>query len=300
MARWFYESVGLLAERAIRLGIRLGGRKVARADAPWLDCPLGPPGRIGEGFYERLAAREGLELRRGEPAAGLLPTFADLRGPHFDPDTVRPEVRHFYEHTSLYELEAWSETSWLGRPLLWLLVTLVSRRMDQLNFPVSPLETSRGMSSEILHLAKAGDGRVAFTGWLRKLAGTGRVVYAGFYSVGRPGGHPGNCVKVTFPVPRGSAVVFLRPEALPDGSFRLVSQGSGFGGPGFYRLVEAGPGHWWVRYLRTLHEFFHVWVDERGTLRTDHTVRFMGVGVLRLHYKLTRTGDGGRRAGARS
>jgi hypothetical protein len=54
--------------------------------------------------------------------------------------------------------------------------------------------------------------------------------------------------------------------------------------------VAAGPGHWWVRYLRTLHEFFHVWVDERGTLRTDHTVRFMGVSVLRLHYKLTRAG----------
>jgi hypothetical protein len=287
MSRLLSNTVGSLPESLIRVGIRASGRNVARADHPWLDCPIGPPGRIGEAFFDRLAAQEGLEVRRGSPDAGLIATFAALRGPAFDPDKIRPEVRHFYEHTALYELEAWNETSPFSRPFLWLLVKLVSHRMEQLNFPVSPLETSRGMTSEVIQLVERGSGRVAYTGWLRKLTGTGRVVYAGFYSAGRPEACAGTCVKVSFPVPHGSAVVFLRPEALPDGSLRLVSKGTGFGGPGFYRVVATGPGRWRVRYLRTLHEVFHVWVDEHGTLRTDHSVRFMGVGVLRLHYKLS-------------
>jgi hypothetical protein len=88
-------------------------------------------------------------------------------------------------------------------------------------------------------------------------------------------------------VPRGSATVFLRPEAGPDGSFRLVSRGERFGDPGFYRLVEVDPGHWQVRYLRSLIEVFAVGMDERGTLRTDHAVRFLGLPVLRLHYRIT-------------
>ena len=90
--------------------------------------------------------------------------------------------------------------------------------------------------------------------------------------------------------PYGSATVFLRPEGQPDGSFKLISSGTRFGEPGFYRMVEAGAEHWRVRYLRTLREFFHVYVDRQGTLRTDHTVRFLGLTPLRLHYKLERIG----------
>jgi hypothetical protein len=287
-AGWLSERAGQLAEALIHLGIRLCGRIVKREEAPWLECPLGPPGRIGEGLYESLAHQEGLTIRRGQSDAGLLADFHALQSPHFDPDQVRPEIRHFYEHTALYSVEVWSQASFLTRPFLWLLVTFVSRRMDQLNFPVNPLDTSRGMTSEVLQLVHEGTGRVVYTGWLRKLSGSGRVVYTGFYSEAQPGRFAGNCVKVTFPVPRGSATVFLRPEAQADGSFKLISAGSAFGEPGFYRMVEAGPEQWRVRYLRTLHEVFHVWVDEAGVLRTDHTVRFLGLTVLRLHYKLVK------------
>jgi hypothetical protein len=93
-------------------------------------------------------------------------------------------------------------------------------------------------------------------------------------------------VKVSFPLPHGSATVFLRPEAQADGSFKLISSGSGFGQPGFYRMVEVDEGHWRVRYIRTLRETFHVYVDRRGTLRTEHVVRFLGLTPLRLHYKM--------------
>jgi hypothetical protein len=142
------------------------------------------------------------------------------------------------------------------------------------------------MTSEVLPMVNPVSGRRVYTGWLRRLAAADRVIYTGLYSTERPAAWPDPCVKVSFPLPLGSATVFLRPEAQPDGSFRLISAGSRFGEPGFYRMVEADASHWKVRYLRTLRESFHVYVDGRGTLRTDHVVRFLGLTVLRLHYKL--------------
>jgi hypothetical protein len=273
-----------VAGAAIRAWLRLAGRKLPKAEVPWLSVPIGRE-LIGEEVYKELAAQQDLDV--GDDAvAGLIPDFNTLRGPDFDPDRVRAEVRDFYEKTSQYQLEAWSETSALTRVFLWLLVTLLSRRMDQLNFPLSPLDTSRGMTSRVIPLRERGSGRVLYAGWLRKLSGTGRVVYAGLYGVGMPPGARGPCVRVSFPLPRGSATVFLRPEAEADGSFKLISAGGSFGDPGFYRMLDAGDGHWHVRYLRTLRESFHVFVDAEGILRTDHRVRFMGLPVLALHYKI--------------
>ena len=81
--------------------------------------------------------------------------------------------------------------------------------------------------------------------------------------------------------------MYLRPCAYPDGTFGLVSTGAAFGKSGFYRIVEAGPDAWKVRAFTTLHEIFHVYVDEEDVLRTDHEIRFVGLTILRLHYKMT-------------
>jgi hypothetical protein len=79
---------------------------------------------------------------------------------------------------------------------------------------------------------------------------------------------------------------------LPDGSFKLISQGRRFGDSGFYRLVERGNAHYQVRYLSTLHEIFHVYVDKEGVLRTDHSIRYLGLPVMRLHYKIVGKEEG--------
>jgi hypothetical protein len=247
---------------------------------------MGPPGRIGAEFYAYLAERERLQVR-AEPGAGLLEDFGELEGEGFDPSLVRAEIHHFYEHTSDYRLDVWSEAPIPTRFFLWALTTFVSRRMDQLNFPVSSLELVGGVTSRILPMVDV-EGSRRYTGWLRRVALSGRVVYTGLYSVERPAAWPAPCVKVTFPVPRGSSTVFLRPEAQPDGSFMLISSGLRFGEPGFYRMVEVGAARWRVRYIRTLRETFHVYVDREGTLRTDHTVRFLGFTPLRLHYRMER------------
>jgi hypothetical protein len=277
--------ISFLLEGGIHIWVHITGRSIRKADAAWLSCPLGERGRIGTGIYERIARQEKLEIRR-DTGGGLIPDFSALRGPGFDPDAIRPEIRHFYEHAAQYHLEVWSDVHLIGRFCLWLLVEFISRRMDQLNFPISSLEVAKGMSSEVVQLVEPDSGRVAYTGWLRRLKSSGHVIYAGLYSITQVPGDADPCVKVTFPC-RGSANVYLCPIAHADGSFGLDSSGGTFGRSGFYRLIGAGPDRWRVRYVKTLHELFHVYVDEEGILRTDHTISFLGLTILRLHYKMS-------------
>jgi hypothetical protein len=187
-------------------------------------------------------------------------------------------------------LEVWTEVSFTGRFFLWLLVEFISRRMDQLNFPISSLEVAKGMSSEVIQLFDPNSGATEATGWLRRLKSSGNVIYAGIYSVVQVPGELDPCVKVTFPL-RGSSNVYLRPVAHADGSFGLDSSGGAFGRSGFYRIVEAGSDHWRVRNFTTLHELFRVYVDDEGVLRTDHTVSFLGLTIIRLHYKMISLAD---------
>jgi hypothetical protein len=279
-----HNAIGFCMEWFIEILVRMSGKRVRKTDAPWLECFLGKPGLIGTGIYERIAAESGLRIRAPKDA-GLISDFNSLRGPSFDPHTIRPEIRDFYEHAAQYHLEVWTEVSLTGRFFLWLLVEFISRRMDQLNFPISSLEVAKGMSSEVIQLFDPDSGATQATGWLRRLKSSGNVIYAGIYSVVRVPGEDNPCVKVTFPC-RGSANVYLRPIAHGDGSFGLDSSGGAFGRSGFYRVVDAGSDHWRVRNFTTLHELFRVYVDDEGVLRTDHTVSFVGLTIIRLHYKM--------------
>jgi len=285
-----YSVLGLFLQVCIEWLVRLTGRRIRKDKAPWLDCVLGKPGVIGTGVYQRIAEEEKLEISQ-PPDAGLIPGFESLRGPSFDPERVDPRIRHFYEHTALYKLEVWSEVYVAGKFVLWLLVEFISRRMDQLNFPISSLEVAKGMTSEIVQLRDPSSGRLAYTGWLRRFRGTGKVIYAGLYSVSQIPGEGNPCVKVTFPC-YGSSSVYLRPCVYADGTFGLVSTGAAFGSSGFYRIVESGTEHWRVRNFETLHEIFHVYADEDGILRTDHEITFVGLTILKLHYKMTPAQNG--------
>jgi hypothetical protein len=186
-------------------------------------------------------------------------------------------------------MDVWSKTYFPASVALWLLVTTISRQVNQLNFPLSPLDTARGMSSEIILLRRP-DRSIRYTGWFRTL-GDGaeeRVLYTGFYMTEQTPRERGPSVKVVFPMPRGNATVVLRPIAMPDGSLALDSSGKTFGDPGFYRVQARDATRVRVWHIKTLKERFHVFVDAHGVLRCDHDVRFLGLPVLRLHYKMFR------------
>jgi hypothetical protein len=275
--------LGNAAQAVILFLCFLFGRRIDRSSVPWLDGPTGPP-RIGAAFHRSVAAQAGLEIRTGGDL-GLLPDCALLDSAGFDSSRLHESVSDFYEHTSRYHLDVWSQWSPLFWPFGWALINFVSRRMEQLNFPMYPLETARGMTSEVEQVVEP-SGRVAFTSWLRRNLGSGMVIYSGLYSTTSPPGGV-TCVKTVFPVVRGNATVLLRPENQPDGSLKLISSGRRFGDPGFYRITEAGPGRIRVWYVRGFTEIFHVYPDGDGSVRTDHFVRWWGLSVLHLHYHIT-------------
>ena len=90
---------------------------------------------------------------------------------------------------------------------------------------------------------------------------------------------------VAFPLEDGNIQVFLRPHALPGGALELRSPPGTFGDPGAYVVVDHGGTH---AARLPIHETIHVYADDHGDLRTDHSLRLWSVPVLRLHYKLTR------------
>lgn len=269
--------------------IRLFGRRVAPGDAPWLMGPLGGP-HIGDKPFDEYAAAHGLVVVRKAPEGGLIPRFEALRGPTFDPAAVAPQVRDFYEHTAAFRMDVWAKTFFPSNLALWLLVTTISRKVDQLNFPVDTFATASGMDSEIVLLQDAqGEGR--WTGWFRRLVEDGRVLYTGFYTSQVIPSHMGACVKVVFPMPNGNATVILRPEVGEGGALILDSDGAGFGNVGFYRMQRFGRGDaLTVWKIRSLKERFRVYVDAEGVLRCDHAIRFLGFPVLHLHYRIQRKG----------
>jgi len=278
--------IGALIQAGIRLWVRVLGRTVKAGEAPWLDGPAGGPGRIGAAVYDEYIQAHDLEALANVPNSGLMRDFDQLESSVFPAGQVDARVRDFYERTVCHRLEAWSQWSELFRPFGWILVSFVSRQIEQLNLPLSPLDTSRGMKSDVIQLVDRETGEIRYAGWLRRMLGSGTVTYAGFYSVCRPANYPHPCVKVVFPLPRGSATVILRPERLPDGSLNLVSAGKCFGDPGFYRVLQIDEHTRRVRYIRAMQETTHVYVDEEGVLRTDHVFRMWGLPVLTLHYKI--------------
>jgi hypothetical protein len=282
----FRAAVAALGSAFIYLLIRLFGRRVTQAEAPWLWGPFGGD-YIGDKPYEECAEREALTLTRNAAAGGLIPDFAALEGDGFRVADVQPQVRDFYEHTAEFRMDVWAETRFPMNLGLWLLVTTISRKVNQLNFPLRALDTARGMDSEIVLLREPA-GRVRYAGWYRRLADSGRVIYTGFYMTERVPHCARPCVKVVFPMPEGNATVVLRPSVDERGEFRLSSEGERFGDAGFYRVQRGSDGRVRVWRIASLKEFFRVYVDSAGTLRCDHNVRFWGLPVLNLHYRIER------------
>lgn len=283
---WLGSRRGYFSDWVTQRWVKATGRRVDLTRDPWLAGPVGPTTKIGRDYFENIARFEGLEIRR-TGVRGLLGDFAALRGPSFDPDQVHPSVVAFYEQTSAYDLDAWAQWSGTFRPFGSLLAFLFSRRLQQLNVPLSALDTSRGVTSEVLHLADPATGTIRYTAWGRQLRSTGDVLYAGSYSVCRVPGCSDPCIKVVFPLPNGNAIVIMKTQAHSDGSFSVISAGRGFGEPGFYFTVH-GDGAVWARYVRALRETIQVWPAESGVVRADHVLALAGATFLRLHYRLTR------------
>ena len=152
----------------------------------------------------------------------------------FDPGAVDPRIAAFYERTSDFRLQLWSQWSPLHRPFGRMIDRVFARRLGQLRLPLAPLDTSRGVAQELLSL-HGSDGATA-TAWLRRR------------------------------LPEGEASIFLEPSAQTDGSFELVSPPGAFGEPGFYFVVRDGDRAW-SRTVAAMTEHLHVYLEGSDATR---------------------------------
>ncbi|MBX3746294.1 MAG: hypothetical protein KF833_13390 [Verrucomicrobiae bacterium] len=165
----------------------------------------------------------------------------------------------------------------------YLVARLFSRRIQQLNLPHG---SNREIifNSELIQLCDQ-DGRIQYTIWHRSIGDTGEVVFFGIYSTCRiPSGEA--CVKVTFPLPCGSATVIFRPQSDPQGGLLLVSSGESDGDPGFYFLVQDRQGCVWKHYLSGFREGIVVREARDGSLTAEHTLRLWSLCVYSMKYSM--------------
>lgn len=275
--------------------VDLGTRKFWRAlgrpvdlsgEHEWLRAPTSASAVVRDGWLAAEAVRQGGWVDGGAPDAGLLASMAELDGPGFRAADLLPQVRDFYEHTARWHVEvwnAWAPWAWPGGELV---SRLFGKRVEQLALPMRAMDVAQGMDSRI-SVIRDGAGAQVAAGWLRTLRATGEYVFSGCYSHRTLPGADRPSVHVAFPLESGNVQVFLRPEVLPDGSLRLESPGGSFGTDGAYVVVEDDARTFASR--APVHETFHVYVDDRGVLRTDHVLRMGRATAMRLHYKLERT-----------
>ena len=155
---------------------------------------LATPAASGSSFFSIMPGRMVSRLCVAD-AGGLIPDFRDL---FLDSAGIEAPIQDFYERTSEYELDAWSEWRGIFKPFGTALAVLFSRRLQQLNVPLSALDTSHGITSEVVQLQHPESGKILQTAWIREMVGTKNVLYAGGYAVCTVPGHPSPCVKVVF------------------------------------------------------------------------------------------------------
>jgi len=261
-------------------------RRKPKSTVQWLLGPAAGSDGVGDRWIDQAAAALGGHTSTG-PTHGLLPQFNLLAGDGFDPTHIDPRIVDFYEHTSCWGIDLWSEWSPLAWPFGRAITALWSHRLQQLSLPMRPLDVTFGMDSKVVHIHDQNDA-VAASAWIRTMRKTGETTYSGQYGVvTRPGSNQPS-VRVVFPLPQGCLPVLLRPSAAPDGSLHLDSPIGPLGADGAYLVLEQDDDTVKVRRI-PISEHFHLYVDEDGDVRADHSLRLFNIPAVKLHYRMRRS-----------
>ena len=262
-------QVSLLAER------------VDAVDLPFV-VPLESRTRyVGTDYVRALADVLGGAYVRDAADVGIVASLDDLAGPLFDPGSVDPRVRDFYEHTTRFSLDITPRWRPWVRPGYLFYRTLVARPLGQANVPMNQREALRGIRSRIDTIEV--DGALQVRGWIRSFADTDVPIYVGIYTTYRHEGR--GYVSVGFPLPQASFTATLAPRKRAGGGLTLTSR-SELAHPGHY-LTYIDPE---TRALTTLAvqgfaEELDVYVRD-DELRAEHAFWIFGLPFLVLDYRI--------------
>jgi hypothetical protein len=250
----------------------------------WLIGHFGEVGGIGEKFIGELAQKEDLNIRRNCRSIGLLNSISSLNLQDNDIKHLSKNIVDFYEKTSEYKLQLnvkWNPTF---KILGYIVNTLFSQRINQLNIPTTNIQTTEYLNSEIIQLVAKNTNEVKYTIWLRKILSTQQVIYSGIYTTCIiPSGI--TCVKAIFPLPKGNATVILKPSVGENNEFILDSSGSKLGDAGFYFLLKDSKGNCWSKYIKSFTDNLIV-SNENGKLKANQTLKLWNIKVAQFEYEM--------------
>jgi len=189
-------------------------RRVRCVLARTADIPLSPltaRWRVSPAYLDRH------DIATTGPVRGELDAFDELAYPGFDPATVHPSVREFYERTAAFALQytvEWHPGFRLGAALASPLTSAIG----QLNLP-GPREPSTGrMQSRLVGIDPETDPRDGARAWIRTDAETGEVVFVAVYATHRS--NDVTYVNIAAPLPWTNLSTVLHVDAIPtDGAY---------------------------------------------------------------------------------
>ncbi|MCB0541058.1 MAG: hypothetical protein KDE33_26360 [Bacteroidetes bacterium] len=277
-----------LQDTITQIWVKVTGKKINPNEYGWLVGPIGSTDIIMDKFIYKLAEVENLSIVENSPNFGLIEHIENIGIQGHEKKRLNKRVLDFYENTSNYDFEIWSEWKGIFRPFGRLLSVLFSKRLQQLNLPLNPIESAKGIKSEIIKLRSKNTNETKWTIWYRRMKSTGDVIYSGVYTTCQNPRYSKPLLKVVFPLPNGNASVVMTEEVMEDGSLILSSDGKTFGDNGFYFTLTNKKEEYWARFVKSMHEWIKVYEDEEGELRADHILNFYGFRFLNLHYKMNK------------
>lgn len=204
--------------------------------------------------------------KEGVPHPGLVDHLAD----YTDIDHLPDSIQHFYEHTEEYRLFASVQWRRWFKPFAFF-YHLISRRIGQLNLPLSPKRNE--MTGTIRKVEETLDGRVNPRVWRRTIGN--ETVFVAIYSKhhiteGR------TYMNIALPLPFSTMIGILSLEE-KEGRLHLSSDGSK--DEGIYLAI----GH----YIMRLPLQEHFVIEEKGKeLKAMHDMKIFGLPFLHIDYSI--------------
>ena len=290
------ERVGLVASVVGAIGacfiyplIWLFGRTHRRADIGWLVGPIGGD-VIGDAPYREVAAAEGLTVERAARDGGLVPDFDALARRRLRSRAQsHPLVREFYEHTAEFAMDVWSQTYFPAS-----LALCAAGHDDQP--PGQPAQLPavaarhRARHGQRDHLAARARRQRALHGLVpHARASSARPLHRVLHDRARAAGARRRASRSCSRCRAATRRSCCARRSAPAARSMLDSSGGRFGDAGFYRVQARDAGS----RARVAHPHAQGALPRlrrrarRPALR-PRRCRFLGLPVLRLHYKIGR------------
>lgn len=265
----------------------LFGQKIDKLEHKWLLGPFGELNGIGVKFIKQLANKENLVIDNQKNGKGLIQSINQLNLSEKELEVLSKNIIDFYQSTSDYKLKLKVKWNPFFKIFGLLLRVIFSKRIQQLNVPITSIENSETLKSEIIHLKDKNTNEVKRTIWLRAYQTTGQVVYSGVYETCViPSGK--TCIKAIFPLPNGSATVILTPKVGKNGELILESAGNRIGDSGFYFLLKDSKGQLWSKYIKSFKDKLVV-RSENENISASQTLTLWNLRVLKFEYKIKKS-----------